>query len=132
MELCAGDKVRYFAQSLNCSLMTLSTLVSLDLSAQPTFYGIGFYFKGDGQEGRFVNKKDLLPMDGAAGMLNGKPAWRHEFGAISRCWAGSVSSSLDWRSEFKAYVLMDETGGTVRLWENIDQNHVLDQSRPSF
>jgi hypothetical protein len=115
------------SENLNCYVVYLQTITQTDLLAASS--GIGFYYRGSEQSGRVLPQADLYEI--AQGkQANGAEAVVHEFAALGRCWAGSMSSSKNWQIQFKPYVWQETQ--KQRLWDDVGVNYLLNETTPSF
>jgi hypothetical protein len=118
---------RLIAETLNCYVVNLQTVTQVDLLAESS--GIGFYYQGSGQSGRVLAQGELYEV-ARAKLPNGTEAVVHEFAAIGRCWAGSMSSSKNWQVQFKPFVWQELQ--KQRVWDSVGVNYLLNEMSPSF
>lgn len=87
--------------SFFCRLLVVQTVTRA--AALDSAVGIGFYYSGWGQEGRFIPKAQLVPQ-GTVRLKNGEVGVVHRFTGLANCWLGSASSSTQANYIFKPYI----------------------------
>ena len=123
----AGETVsRYYAESFNCNILEIVTVSRSD--ALPWADGIGFYYSG---QVAYFPIENMYPI-GEVTLANGEPGTLHSFGALSLCWAGSMSSSSATVNEFKPFLLFGDESACYFNWDAVPENYRISVHTRSF
>ena len=123
----AGETVeRYYSEDFNCRVLDIVTASRTD--ALPYASGIGFYFAG---EVTYFPMSDLASA-GEVTLANGESGTLHDFGALTICWRGSMSSSSSARYEFKPFMMFEADGACYFNWDAVPENYLVSSGVSAF
>lgn len=117
---------RYLSENFNCQQLEITTVTRTD--ALPFASGIGFYYDG---HTAFVPASELEAIEEVT-LANGESGTVHQFGGLTLCWAGSMSSSMSQVTNFKPFVVY-EAGDTCYVgWDSVPENYRITVSTRFF
>ena len=116
----------YHSERFNCGVVEIVT--ASRAAALPFAKAVGFYYGGD--VSGFT--PDALTKVGSVTLANGEAGVLHTFGALSLCWAGSMSSSGRQVDEFKPFMLFEHERTCYVSWDAVPSNYRFDVHTRSF
>lgn len=117
------------SQNLNCYVTRVFTVLRAD-KVNPDFAAIGFYAK----QGIRTVSRQVLAHKQSVTLKDGAYAHVHEFASLNKCWAGSMSSSMNWETKFRPFAAYSWSGSPtlVRHWDAVESDYVLSGRVESF
>ncbi|MEI8347146.1 MAG: hypothetical protein WCG27_06750 [Pseudomonadota bacterium] len=111
----------YYAEYFNCTVAHIQ--VAIKKAAFDTASAVGFYSNNWNTGFQLIEKKRLVPSADPDSYI---------FGAITRCWAGTMSSSEHWSLEFKPFLQFITADKIYRNWDLAEKNYRLYKGVESF
>ncbi len=110
-----------------CYLTEIRSMIKDSALASDTFDRVGFYHSAGAIH--FVDKPSLKRVGLVRLKDSGEAASVFRFVSLSRCWAGSMSSSMNQTERFKPFVDFKSGDGLYhRRWEDVPSNFMLGRS----